>query len=331
MENSLVIEITKDLEDILTIKQTENLKFSLIKHFQKYEINLKKSEEIKENAENEDLIYKFISAKRIEGCSFKTIDYYKSTIEKMVQESKKSIKNISTEDLRSYLSNYKDNNKSTLTTIDNMRRIFSSFFSWLEDENYIVKSPARRIHKIKTAKVIKNIYTDENLEQMRDYCKNNIRNLALVELLFSTGMRVGELVNLNVEDIDFGNRSCIVLGKGNKQREVYFDAKTKIHLQEYIDTRNDNQNALFVSMNKPHQRLSISGIELIIRRIGNNTNIEGAYPHKFRRTLATLAIDKGMPIEQVQKLLGHVKIETTMHYAMVNQNNVKISHRKYIG
>jgi integrase/recombinase XerC len=331
MENNLIIEITKDLEDTLTIKQTENLKITLVKCFSRYDISLKDVERKQEDMENSKLIDKFLSAKKIEGCSIKTIEYYRNIILKMTMSIKKLIKTITTEDLRKYLSDYKEENNSSLTTIDNMRRIFSSFFAWLEDENYIVKSPARRIHRVKTAKIMKNTFSDENIEQMRDLCKNDIRNLVLIELLLTTGMRVGELVNLNISDINFEERSCIVLGKGNKQREVYFDAKTKIHLQEYLENRNDNEAALFVSKNKPHQRLSISGIELIIRNIGKNINIDKAYPHKFRRTLATMAIDKGMPIEQVQKLLGHVKIETTMHYAMVNQNNVKISHRKYIG
>ncbi len=331
MENSLIIEITKDLEDILTIKQSEILKTTLIRYFSKYDISLKDIERKQEDIENNKLINKFLSAKEVEGCSRKTIEYYRNIITKMTIKTEKAIKNITTEDLRIYLSNYKEENDSSLITIDNMRRIFSSFFAWLEDENYIVKSPARRIHKVKTAKVVKNTFSDENIEQMRDLCKNDVRNLVLVELLLVTGMRVGELINLNRSDINFEERSCIVLGKGNKQREVYFDAKTKIHLQEYLKSREDNEIALFVSKNKPHQRLSISGIELIIRNIGKNLDIDKAHPHKFRRTLATMAIDKGMPIEQVQKLLGHVNIETTMSYAMVNQNNVKISHRKYIG
>lgn len=331
MENSLIIEITKDLEDILTIKQSEILKTTLIRYFSKYDISLKDIERKQEDIENNKLINKFLSAKEVEGCSRKTIEYYRNIITKMTIKTEKAIKNITTEDLRIYLSNYKEENDSSLITIDNMRRIFSSFFAWLEDENYIVKSPARRIHKVKTAKVVKNTFSDENIEQMRDLCKNDVRNLVLVELLLVTGMRVGELINLNRSDINFEERSCIVLGKGNKQREVYFDAKTKIHLQEYLKSREDNEIALFVSKNKPHERLSISGIELIIRNIGKNLNIDKAHPHKFRRTLATMAIDKGMPIEQVQKLLGHVNIETTMSYAMVNQNNVKISHRKYIG
>lgn len=331
MENNLIIEITKDLEDILTIKQSENLKITLVKYFSKYTIVLKDEERSKEELENSQFVSNFLSAKQVEGCSVKTLEYYKAIIDKMILKVSKSVKNISTEDIRQYLAEYKEEYNTSLTTIDNMRRIFSSFYSWLEDENFIVKSPVRRIHKIKTEKNVKSTFSDEDIEKMRDFCKNNIRNLVLIELLLTTGIRVGELVNLNISDINLEDRSCIVLGKGNKQREVYFDAKTKIHLIEYLNSRQDNNDALFVSRNKPYQRLSISGIELIIRKIGNNINIINAYPHKFRRTLATIAIDKGMPIEQVQKLLGHVKIETTMHYAMVNQNNVKISHRKYIG
>lgn len=331
MENNLIIQITKDLEDILTIKQSENLKITLVKYFSKYTIVLKDEERSKEELENSQFVSNFLSAKQVEGCSVKTLEYYKAIIDKMILKVSKSVKNISTEDIRQYLAEYKEEYNTSLTTIDNMRRIFSSFYSWLEDENFIVKSPVRRIHKIKTEKNVKSIFSDEDIEKMRDFCKNNIRNLVLIELLLTTGIRVGELVNLNISDINLEDRSCIVLGKGNKQREVYFDAKTKIHLIEYLNSRQDNNDALFVSRNKPYQRLSISGIELIIRKIGNNINIINAYPHKFRRTLATIAIDKGMPIEQVQKLLGHVKIETTMNYAMVNQNNVKISHRKYIG
>ena len=291
-----------------------------------------KTDELKhqeELDENKSMIDSFISSKQVEGCSERTIKYYKEIIEKFVNSFDKSIKQISTNEIRNYLSNYKENSSCGSTTIDNVRRVLSSFFSWLEDEDYIIKSPVRRIHKIKTAVVVKEVLTDENLERLRDECEN-IRDLSLIELLISTGMRVGELVNLNINSLNFEDRSCIVLGKGNKEREVYFDAKTKLHLKEYISKRNDSNDALFVSMREPHQRLSISGIELIIRTLGINSNINKVHPHKFRRTLATMAIDKGMPVEQVQKLLGHVKIETTMNYALVNQSNVKISHRRYI-
>ncbi len=331
MKTEVISNITKDMEDSLTDYQLNKLKESLIINFEGVEFIIK-TDELKhqeELDENKNMIDSFISSKQVEGCSERTIKYYKEIIEKFVNSFDKSIKQISTNEIRNYLSNYKDNSSCGSTTIDNIRRVLSSFFSWLEDEDYIIKSPVRRIHKIKTAVVVKEVLTDENLERLRDECEN-IRDLSLIELLISTGMRVGELVNLDINSLNFEDRSCIVLGKGNKEREVYFDAKTKLHLKEYISKRNDSNDALFVSMREPHQRLSISGIELIIRTLGINSNINKVHPHKFRRTLATMAIDKGMPVEQVQKLLGHVKIETTMNYALVNQSNVKISHRKYI-
>lgn len=331
MKMDVILNITKDMEDSLTDYQLNKLKESLIINFEKLDF-IMKTDELKhqeELDENISMIESFISSKQIEGCSDRTIKYYKEIIDKFNDSFDKSIKRITTEEIRNYLSNYKEMSTCGSTTIDNIRRVLSSFFSWLEDEDYIIKSPIRRIHRIKTPTTVKEVLTDENLEKLRDECEN-IRDLSLIELLISTGMRVGELVNLNISNLNFEDRSCIVLGKGNKEREVYFDAKTKLHLKEYISKRNDTNDALFVSLREPHQRLSISGIELIVRNLGVNTNINKVHPHKFRRTLATMAIDKGMPVEQVQKLLGHVKIETTMHYAMVNQSNVKISHRRYI-
>lgn len=327
----VIDDITNELENILTIKQSKIVNMIILKHLNKYNFTLRKEEIDIENMENFKLLDYYIKAKSIEGCSSKTVVYYKNIITKFLVGINLPLKNVTTENVREYLASYRDSNKVNLTTIDNVRRIFSSFFSWLEDENYIIKNPVRRIHKIKTPKKVKKVFSDENIEMMRDYCKEDIRNLTILEFFLTTGIRVGEMVNLDIKDVNFNERSCIVLGKGNKQREVYFDAKTKIHLQEYLESRNDENEALFVSKKRPHKRLSISGIELIVRKIGSNLKIEKAYPHKFRRTLATMAIDKGMPIEQVQKILGHVKIETTMHYAMVNQNNVKTSHRKYIG
>ena len=248
----------------------------------------------------------------------------------MLNVVNKKIEFISTDDLRKYLADYKDNNNASKTTIDNVRRVLSSFFSWLEDEDYILKNPVRRIRKIKTKKVVKEVISDENFEILRDSC-SNVRDLAMIELLASTGIRVGELVNLNIDDVLFNERECVVLGKGDSERIVYFDAKTKIHLLKYLENRTDNNPALFVSFKKPYKRLGINGVERRIRELGNGANIKKVHPHKFRRTMATNAIDKGMPIEQVQKLLGHVQIDTTMQYAMVNQSDVKISHRKYIG
>lgn len=323
----LIIEIEQGMVSILDNYEMECLHKLLLEKFKGLVIISENNENVKK--EDTDYCDKFISAKRVEGCSEKSIKYYKSTIHNMLNSINKDVKHITTEDLREYLGRYHEINNCSKITIDNIRRILSTFFSWLEDENFILKSPVRRIHKIRTEKLVKETYTDENIEIMRDSCRE-IRDLAMIDLLNSTGIRVGELVNLNIDDIDFNERECIVLGKGDKQRKVYFDAKTKIHLQSYLKSRVDNNGALFVSLLKPYNRLKISGVEIRMRELGRKLNINKVHPHKFRRTLATRAIDKGMPIEQVQQLLGHQKIDTTLQYAMVNQNNVKISHRRYI-
>lgn len=278
----------------------------------------------------QSLVELFLLAKRIEGCSEKSLKYYKATIEAMLADLDKDVKHIVTDDIRGYLTEYQEKKKSSKVTIDNIRRILSSFFSWLEDEDYILKSPVRRIHKVKTGTNIKETYSDEALEFMRDNC-TELRDLAMIDMLASTGMRVGEMVLLNRDDIDFNERECIVFGKGSKERVVYFDARTKIHLQNYLESRTDNNRALFVSLKFPHRRLEIGGIEVRLRELGKQLGLQKVHPHKFRRTLATMAIDKGMPIEQLQQLLGHRKIDTTLQYAMVKQSNVKIAHRKYIG
>ena len=272
----------------------------------------------------------FIAAKKVEGCSEKTLSYYEKTIKDMLDTICKNTQQIMTDDLRKYLSDYQEKRGASKITVDNIRRILSSYFSWLEDEDYILKSPVRRIHKVKATKVVRDTYTDESMEKMRDEC-DNPRDQAIIDMLASTGMRVGELVPLDRNDINFEERECIVLGKGNKERVVYFDARTKIHLQNYLNSRTDNSSALFVGLRAPHNRITIGGVESMLRKLGEKLSIPKVHPHKFRRTLATTAIDKGMPIEQVQQLLGHQKIDTTLQYAMVKQQNVKTAHRKYIG
>ena len=289
-----------------------------------------KQEEKETANDNSKLVDDFVAAKRIEGCSEKTLKYYRTTIEAMATSIDKNFRHIQTENLRSYLTDYQSKNQSSRVTIDNIRRILSSFFSWLEDEDYILKSPVRRIHKVKTAINIKETYTDEELEKMRDNC-TELRDLAVIDMLASTGMRIGEMVLLNKADINFNERECVVFGKGDKERIVYFDARAKIHLQNYIDSRIDDNPALFVTLRSPHDRIKIGGIETRLREVGKVLEIEKVHPHKFRRTLATMAIDKGMPIEQLQQLLGHKRIDTTLQYAMVKQSNVKQAHRKYIG
>lgn len=278
---------------------------------------------------SQDLLALFLTAKGVEGCSPKTIEYYEATLRHMDKSLAKPYTQIESDDLRRYLSDYETERGSSKVTIDNIRRIMSSFFSWLEDEDYIVKSPVRRIHRVKTAQITKETLSDEELETLRDACESK-RDLAVVDLLASTGMRIGELIRLNVADVNLQERECIVTGKGNKQRPVYFDARAKLHLAEYLETRADNNSALFVSLDSKARRITVGGMELRLRNLGKKVGVSRVHPHKFCRTLATHAIDKGMPIEQVQKLLGHAKIDTTMHYAMVNQNNVKASHRKYL-
>lgn len=325
MKKELINIIEQGMLGVLNNEQLAKLHEVLVCSFSMY---VEECEEIQ--LSNDELLTLFLSAKQVEGCSERSLKYYRTTLSKMNEKMNKSVRQVETNDIRTYISNYENESNAGKVTLDNIRRIISSFFAWLEDENYIIKSPARRIHKIRVGKTVKDVYSDEELERMRDSC-NNSRDLAIIDILSSTGIRVGELVNLNINDVDFEKRECIVLGKGNKQRKVYFDARTKIHLYQYITIRNDKCEALFVSLNNPHNRLSIRGIETILQKVGSNLKSTKVHPHKFRRTLATKAIDKGMPIEQVQILLGHSQIDTTLRYAMVNQNNVKASHHKYIG
>ena len=310
------------MTDYLNINQMKKLQETLFSVFSD-----RKSEAVETS--NEEYMNMFIAAKKIEGCSDRTVQYYSVTITHLLSCITTPIRKITTDEIRSYLVDYQKINNCSNVTVDNVRRNLSSFFSWLEEEDYILKSPMRRIHKIKTKKAVKEVISDEVIEKLRDNC-TELRDLAMIDLLYSTGIRVGELVRLNISDLNFEQRECIVFGKGDKERRVYFDAKSKLHLQEYINSRTDDNPALFVSLNSPHKRLKISGVEIRIRSLGRKLGLEKIHPHKFRRTMATRAIDKGMPIEQVQKILGHSQIDTTMQYAIVNQDNVKTSHRKFI-
>lgn len=326
MKENLIRDVIQGMLPYLNNAQGEKLREVLQFSLASYDIKEKE----KQDDDEENFVELFLSAKRIEGCSEKTLNYYESTIRAMLYDLQKEVKHVVTDDIRRYLTEYQERKKSSKVTIDNIRRILSSFFSWLEDEDYILKSPVRRIHKIKTGINVKETYSDEALELMRDKC-SELRDLAMIDMFASTGMRVGEMVLLNINDIDFNERECVVFGKGSKERVVYFDARTKIHLLNYLQSRTDNNPALFVSLKAPHHRLKIGGVEKRLRELGKSLGLNKVHPHKFRRTLATMAIDKGMPIEQLQQLLGHRKIDTTLQYAMVKQSNVKMAHRKYIG
>lgn len=321
MEEKIVV-ILNEMSEFLSVSQMKKLQEVMIR-------TLTQKEQKRRAIDNAEYLRMFLDAKKIEGCSRRTIQYYQVTIERLLENTSVPVRKITTEDMRIYLSDYQKTNNCSKVTVDNVRRNISSFFSWLEEENHILKSPMKRIHKIKTNQQVKEIITDEDIERLRDKCSCK-RDLAIVDLLYSTGIRVGELVNLNIADIDFEAREGVVFGKGGKERKVYFDAKAKLHLQAYLEERNDNNPALFVSLDSPHDRLKISGVEIRMRDLGRSINIKKVHPHKFRRTMATRAIDKGMPIEQVQRILGHSQIDTTMRYAMVNQSNVKTSHQRFI-
>lgn len=317
-----IVSVLNEMSEYLSVAQMKKLQEVIIKTFSENEAS-------KVDISNSEFLEIFLDAKKVEGCSDRTTSYYKSTIEHLLATISTPVRKMTTEEIRSYLADYQKINNCSNVTVDNIRRNLSSFFSWLEEEDYVLKSPMRRIHKIKTKTVVKNVISDEGIEKLRDNC-SCIRDLAIIDLLYSTGIRVGELVNLNIDDIDFDGRECIVYGKGDKERRVYFDAKAKVHLRNYIESRRDDNNALFVTLDAPHDRLKISGVEIRLRQLGRRLELDRIHPHKFRRSMATRAIDKGMPIEQVQKILGHSQIDTTMQYAMVNQNNVKISHQKYM-
>lgn len=317
-----IYSVLNEMAEHLNSAQLKKLQQVMIKYFAENAATF-------ETTTNEEYLQMFIEAKKVEGCSERTLTYYETTVAHLLRYIETSIRKITTEEIRKYLSNYQKLNNCSKVTVDNIRRNISSFFSWLEEEDYILKSPMRRIHKIKTKTPVKEIISDESIEKLRDGC-DQLRDLAIIDLLYSTGIRVGELVNLDRNDINFEERECVVFGKGEKERRVYFDAKAKLHIQNYLDSRIDDNPALFVTLDYPYSRLKISGVEIRLRNLGRTLKIERIHPHKFRRTMATRAIDKGMPIEQVQKILGHSQIDTTMKYAIVNQNNVKNSHRKFI-
>lgn len=278
MEEKFVI-IINEMAEVLNAAQLKRLQEVLVKHLYQ-EVTLPT------DTDNLEYLTMFLNAKKLEGCSERTIQYYKVTIRHFLKLITEPIRKITTEQIRQYLVDYQAINNCSKVTVDNVRRNVSSFFSWLEEEDYILKSPMRRIHKIKTTKTVKNTITDEEIERLRDQCDCK-RDLAIIDLLYSTGMRVGELVHLNIEDIDFNERECVVLGKGDKERRVYFDAKTKIHLQDYLANRSDTNPALFVSLDAPYNRLQISGVEVRLRMLGRSLGIDRIHPHKFRRTMAT--------------------------------------------
>ena len=276
----------------------------------------------------QDYLQEFLDVKALEGCSKATIENYKFNLNKFLLGVGKDPTEIATQDIRKYLADYKRERGVSNTTLDNMRRVFQSFFTWMHREGYVLKDPCAAVNKIRADKIIKNPYSDEEMELMREAAKN-LREKAIIEVLYSTGMRIGELEKLNKDDIDFVNGKAIVFGKGAKEREVYFNVKAQLALKKYLENRNDTNEALFVGLQSPYNRLKVSTYEKILRELGGRCGVH-CHPHRFRRTCATILLNKGMPIQEVSKVLGHAKLETTLIYCEINQQSVAANHKKYM-
>ena len=274
------------------------------------------------------LLKEFLLTKKIEGCSINTIKDYHDRIIKLIDWSPKDLRELTSKDIRDYLIEYQEVRNVSRSTLDTMRLVFSSFYGFLENEEYITKNPVRKIHRIRSEDVLKPPFSDEELESIRKAAKS-IRDLAIIDLLYSSGMRISELVSVNIRDINFNEREILVIGKGGKERICYFNARTKIEILDYLQTRVDREPALFVSKHEPHERLKKGGVTHMLKDIEEKTGIQNIHPHRFRRTLATNLLDKGMTLEQVQLILGHKKIETTLIYANVNQRMTKLNHQKF--
>ncbi|MBU9728302.1 site-specific tyrosine recombinase/integron integrase [Diplocloster modestus] len=329
MEERLVIEILQSATEYLSLEQLEKLQNTLYIKLHDYEIKEICTDLTISTDGNYQLLDMFLATKRVEGRADSTLKYYNYILTRMIDNVNKLLKEITTNDLRYYLAIYKKDHDVNNITIDNMRRIFTSFFGWLTEEEYIRNNPAKRLKKTKIDKLIKEPLSDEQLEKIRCNCEKE-RDLAIVDFMYSTGVRVSELVALNRTDINFVSKDCIVMGKGSKQRKVYLNAKASLHLKSYLLSRTDGNPALFVTCKSPYTRLTKGGIESIIRNLGRKAGIEKVHPHRFRRTMATDAMNRGMPVQEVSILLGHQSIETTMIYCVVNQNSVKASHERCI-
>lgn len=329
MVEKIITEILQSATEYLTTDQLDKLQGTLFIKMHGYDVVETCTDLVVSEDGNMKLMNLFLATKRVEGRSENTLMYYRSTLSKALEFLNKQIKDINTNDLRYYLAIYKQERKVSNVTVDNVRRIFTSFFGWLAEEDHIAKSPAKRLKRTKVEQRVKEALNEEEMERIRCQCKRE-RDLAIIDFLYSTGVRVSELVSLNRSDIDFAAKECIVFGKGAKERRVYLNAKALIHLKSYLGSRTDDNPALFVSCKEPHSRLSAGGIESIVRELGEKAHVKKVHPHRYRRTMATSAMNRGMPIQEVSVLLGHQQIETTMIYCVVNQNNVKLSHQRYL-
>ena len=299
---------------------------------------------VSNESEDEEALRMFFISKRVAGCTDRTLKYYQLTIEAFLMFIQKPIKDIGTNDTRYYLAVKKERDRNSDVNINNIRRVLSSFFGWLLREEYIPKNPMLRIDVIRVEKRKKKAFTDIEIERLRAAVQpmyltekrkaektkqlQIARMNAFVELMLSTGARITEVVNLNRQDVQ--GDEVTVYGKGKKERVVYLNAKAKIAIDRYLSLREDTEEPLFVSVDHPHARLLSSAHRINLKMLGRFAQINDVHPHRFRRTAATLALNRGMPIEQVQKMLGHENIETTTLYAIASEEALKMNHKKYV-
>lgn len=281
-----------------------------------------------ESLTNEALRMFFVS-KNVQGCTKRTLVYYRNTLKQFFDFlGQKPIEQITTNDIRYWFAVKKERDGNKVTEINNKRRVLSSFFGWCYREEYLKKNPIAKIEKIRVEKRVKKPFKDMEIEKLRDGAKDDIRLTAILEVLLSTGCRISEVSGMNRDDLEVDE--IVVYGKGKKERTVYLNAKARIALERYLNTRDDSNPAMFVSYQEPHSRLLVSGMGHDIRMLGRRCGVKDVHPHRFRRTSATFALNRGMPIEQVQLMLGHESIETTTLYAISAQEAVKANHKKYV-
>lgn len=326
LRDHFVLDVIADLTEAGELTM-ERIKNALYKNLNGLVISQEEKSLVVYDNTNEMLIKRFIAVKMVEGRSKRTIQYYAYTLSFISKLVNKNYLELSTTDIQAFLASQMVKGNS-ISQLNNLRRVLSSFYRFLTENDILSKNPMTLIKQIRNSKNLVKPFTDEELELMRN--KATVRERALIEFLFSTGCRISEVVSLNRSDIDWGTKEITVLGKGNKERIVFLNPTACMYLNKYFEQRNDDNPALFVTVDKPHDRIKVSGLEIIIRRLGRSCGVQKAHPHRFRHTVATASLKRGMPIELVQKMLGHENLDTTMIYAETSESKLKSAHEQYV-
>lgn len=334
-DNNAVIRfvnnVLTDMDHILTSRQLTELNNILQEAVRNYSISSdeKLYADIDYKELNEKLLQQFLDDKKLVGLSEKSLALYDSCIRYGVRIIDKGFDSITHEDIQDFFDYCIEVNHTSMTTIDNYRRIFNTFYNYCVTNGLLYKNPILKMNAVKKVKKIKQAFSHEEIIYLRENIQT-LRDKAIFELLLSSGMRVGELVQLNHKDLNMNDCTVIVHGKGNKEREVFFNELAKISILRYLESRTDTNPALFVALQSPHNRFTVGGVETMFRNLGKRAGVTKVHPHRFRRHFATSLINKGVHIEQVQQLLGHAEIETTQMYIVNDDDEIKYNHKRYI-